>query len=77
MVLECTYYNASKGQGFLRCVESGQSRLDCFVHVSNIKDQINLRPGDIVTGDVIKSTRCPGRLDATNVVLRKRDEVAQ
>jgi cold shock CspA family protein len=77
MILEVTFYNASKGHGFLRCIEPGKPRFDCFVHTSCIAGQINLQAGDLVTADVIPSKSRPGRLDAVNVVLRKRDDVAK
>jgi cold shock CspA family protein len=77
MLCEVTFYNPSKGYGFLHCVESGAPRVDCFVYVRNIKDKINLETGDLVTADIVPSKERPGRMDAINVALRRRDEVAK
>jgi cold shock CspA family protein len=77
MNFEVTYYNASKGHGFLQCIEPGAPRVVCFVHNKNVKDRLNLQSGDIVTADVAYSKEKPGRQDAINVVLRKRDEIAK
>jgi cold shock CspA family protein len=77
MTFEVTYYSPSKGYGFLQCVEPGASRVSCFVHHRNIAYQTNLQVGDIVTADVVPSKDRPGRQDAVNVVVRKRDEVAK
>jgi len=77
MTFEVTYYSPSKGYGFMQCVEPGAPRISCFVHVRNIKDRINLQAGDLVTADTTPSKDRPGRQDAINVVLRKRDEVAK
>jgi cold shock CspA family protein len=77
MLCEVTFYNPSKGYGFLHCIEVGAPRVDCFVYVRSIKDAVNLQVGDIVTADIIPSQTRPGRKDAVNVVLRRRDETAK
>ena len=77
MTFEVTFYSPSKGHGFLLCIEPGASRVSCFVRACHIQNQVNLQIGDIVTGDVVPSKEKPGRQDAINVVLRKRDSIAE
>jgi cold shock CspA family protein len=77
MICEVTFWNSEKAYGFLHCVEPGKPRIDAFGFIRNVKDKINLQKGDVVTADFVPSPMRPGRMDALNIVLRKRDETAK
>jgi hypothetical protein len=77
MMCEVVYWSTEKAFGFLRCVEPGLPRVDLFAFIREVKDRINLQVGDLVSADVIPSKYRPGRQDAVNIVLRKRDDVAK
>jgi hypothetical protein len=77
MIFEVVHWNTDKAYGFLRCIEPGQPRTDCFAYIRHVKDHINLQIRDIVTADIRPSDEKPGRQDAINIVLKKRDEVAK
>ena len=70
-------WSIERAYGTLRCVEPGKPCTEAFAFIRDVKDKINLQKGDLVTADFIPSTMRPGRTDARNIVLRKRDEVAQ
>jgi cold shock CspA family protein len=57
-------YFCDKGYGFLTITETGE---DLFVHWKSAYREI--KEGDRVTCDVVKSTHKPGSLCAENVVL--------
>jgi cold shock CspA family protein len=77
MLCEVTYYNTTKGYGSVRIIEPGQPCIDCFFYIHSVRDRINPQVGDLVTCDIISSVDRPGRKDARNIVIRKRDEVAK
>jgi hypothetical protein len=77
MVGEVVYSNLKKQFGYIKLFEDKHPRSEYFFYSKDIKHGFPLQVGDLVTCDVGPSAFAPGRQDATNIVLRKRDEIAK
>ncbi|MBN2142128.1 cold-shock protein [Candidatus Woesearchaeota archaeon] len=49
------FFNHSKGFGFI----TGEDGKDCFVHVTGLKDGVEIKDGDSVSFDVEQGERGP------------------
>jgi hypothetical protein len=77
MICEVTFWSIERGYGYLKCVEPGKPCDEAFGFIRNVVDKLNLQKGDLVTADFVASLMRPGRMDAVNIVLRKRDDIAK
>jgi cold shock CspA family protein len=67
-------YNSDKGWGFIRHLEQKIHTSDFFFYVGAVDNRISLVEGDIVTFATTPSKKKPGRQDAIDIRLHKRDE---
>jgi cold shock CspA family protein len=64
-------YNDDKGFGFIREISQNSSDRfpERYFHISNVSQQLALKPGDYVYFQLIKSSRFPDKLEAIDVRL--------
>lgn len=68
---EIEHYNSKKGFGFLR--QTSGARIECFFHINLVAGKAVLQIGDLVVFQINPNPYKPGRLEATNIRLVKRD----
>ena len=71
---EVIFYDSRKAFGFIR--ELADNGCEQFFHLNSVQGRIKLNAGDIATFEVSKSLVKPGRTEATNITLVKRDSPA-
>jgi 'Cold-shock' DNA-binding domain len=59
--------NFASDRRFYFC-EDLESHHRIFLHSRNVMDSRYLHPGDVITFDLVESTRVPGKFEAINVV---------
>jgi cold shock CspA family protein len=69
---EVVFYVKAKGWGFIRKLGTDPES-DYFFHVKSVQNRIGLLIGDLVSFEAIDSPIKPGRQDAVDVRLLKRD----
>ena len=68
------FWNKTKAFGFCETIEDRPSQ--AFVHITCVEGRRHLLKGDLITCTIVPSKNKPGKSDAIDVRLVKRDEVS-